>query len=270
MMSFCKQHTSWTIGLTMSSGIAVIAACMIAFQVYSIHLERIAVEKCEAMTSGERKESLIRNLMELKKSNAELSNRFAGRGVYRVGIAHNFSESLANDIVAAAYENNLSFEYNFDITRLDMTGSDVETKWGDRDALVSYSTHENTTADFIPFLGVVEVVGVEQIGQGVGRFIPGREKARDKYHVFSMKNISVVRDCCSGHERTSGPDDDHVKRKLAAYRQTMAFFSTEFNGRDLYINTSSCGMPSTEDGDNNMGTRRLDTFMIIKRNEFSE
>ncbi|WP_133952322.1 hypothetical protein [Rhodanobacter sp. TND4FH1] len=269
-MSFRKQHPSWTIGLTMSSGIAVIATCMIAFQVYSTHLERIAVEKCEAMTPGERRESLIRSLIELKKRNAELSNGFAGRGIYRVGIAHNFSESGAKDIVAAAYESHLSFENNFDITRLDMNGLDVETKWRDGDALVSYSTHENTTADFIPFLGVVEVVGVEQTGHGVGRFIPGRKNARDKYHVFSMENISVVRDCCSGHERTSGPDDDHVRRKLAAYRQTMAFFSPEFNGRDLYINTSSCGMPSTEDGDNNMGTRRLDTFMIIKRKEVSE
>lgn len=269
-MSFRKQHPSWTIGLTMSSGIVVIAACMIAFQVYSSHLERVAVEKCEAMTSAERKESFIRSLIELKMRNAELSNRFAGQGVYRVGIAHNFSESGAKAIVAAAYENDLSFENNFDITRLDAPGSDVETKWSDRDALVSYSMHENTTADFIPFLDVVEVVGVEQTSQGVGRFIQKREKAHDKYHVFSMKNISVVRDCCSNHARSPGSDDDHGKHRLDAYRQTMAFFSPEFNGRDLYINTSPCGTPSTEDGDNNMGTRRLNTFMIIKRKEFSE
>jgi hypothetical protein len=238
-------------------------ACWVVFHAYASHVERVATEKCEAMTPGERKASFIRSLIKLEKRNAELSNRFASQGVYRVGIAHNFTEFEAKHIVAAAHESSLSFEKNFDITRLDVTTPDVVAKWDDKDALVSYSTHEGAVADFIPFLGVIEVAGVEQTGQGVGRFIHEREKDSAKYHVFRMKDISVVRDCCSGHERTSGLDDDHVKHKLDAYRQTMAFFSPEFNGRDLYIKTSSCGIPSTEDGDNNMGTRRLDAFMII-------
>lgn len=270
MVSFCKRYLNRTVVLIASSGIVVITVCWVVFHAYASHVERAATEKCEAMRPGERKESFIRSLIELKKRNAELSNRFAGQGVYRVGIARNFTEFEARHIVAAAYESSLSFEKNFDITRLDVIKPGVVAKWNDKDALVSYSTHEGAVADFIPFLGVIEVAGVERTGQGVGRFIQEREKDGAKYHVFSMKNISVVRDCCSGHERTSGLDDDHVKHKMDAYRQTMAFFSPEFNGRDLYINTSSCGIPSTEDGDNNMGTRRLDTFMITKRKEFSE
>lgn len=66
-----------------------------------------------------------------------------------------------------------------------------------------------------------------------------------------------MHDCCNSNDPSLGSSEEQAKRKLEAYRQTMKFFSPMFNDRDLYVDVSACGLPSTEDGDDNMGTRRL-------------
>jgi hypothetical protein len=86
MMSFCKRYLNRTVGLIASSGVVVMTACWVVFHAYASHVERVATEKCEAMTPGERKASFIRSLIKLEKRNAELSNRIASQGVNSVGI----------------------------------------------------------------------------------------------------------------------------------------------------------------------------------------
>lgn len=268
MASDDKQHHKRTVRLAISVSVAVIAVGLVAFQTYSSRVERLALKKCEAMTPVERKAAFVRSLIALETRNAELSNRFASRGTHRVGLARNFDESRAESMVESAYANKWSFEDNFKITRFNIPYKDVEGGWREADALVSYSIHDGDVADFIPIKGVTEVFGVEQTGQGTGRFIRGRTKNGD--HVFMIKEISLVRDCCDGNRDSSESDGDYKKRRLNAYLQTKKFFSSEFNGRDLYVRASACGNPFTKDGETNMGTHRLNFFVISEQKELSK
>lgn len=111
------------------------------------------------MTAKERRNAFIKNLITLEVKNAELRNKFVGGNIYRAGIVHNFSEIKAKNIVSVSLKNDISFESNFYITLLDENDLNINLNWNIRDALVFYSTHEDTRADFIPFSNIIEVNG---------------------------------------------------------------------------------------------------------------
>lgn len=270
MTSDDKQYRKRTRRLVISAAVALIAVGLIMFQTYSSYVERRVVEKCEAMTPTERKAAFIRSLVDLEARNAELSNRFASRGIYRVGLARGFDESQVESVIKASYENKQSFEDNFNITRLDIThGSDDKT-FSNTDALVSYSTHDGSIANFYPIQNLSEVSAPEEIGLGISRSVLGQAKVTSERHIFRMKKISLVRDCCDNDRHSSESESEYLKRRLDAFEQTTKFFSDELNRRNLYVWVSSCGKPLTEDGENNMGTRRLKTFAMSEQTEMSK